>query len=65
LRNLANAANVAESIDPFFFRVRMLPPEKDFYLRDWNDGTTGDDGTEPSTHPVFYQSAATQTGMGC
>jgi len=54
LRNLANTADVAESIDPYFFRLRMLAPEKDFYVRDWNDGTTGDDGTEPSTHPVFY-----------
>jgi hypothetical protein len=57
LRNVANSADVAESIDPFFFRVRMLPPEKDFYARDWNNGVTGDDGTEPSTHPVFYQTA--------
>lgn len=55
LRNLAGTADVAPSIDPFFFRVRMLPPEKDFYVRDWNDGVTGDDGSEPSTHPVFFQ----------
>jgi len=26
LRNLTNTADVAESFDPFFFRVRMLPP---------------------------------------
>lgn len=55
LRNVADTANVAASIDPFFFRVRLAPAEQDFYVRDWNDGTTGDDGSEPSTHPVFYQ----------
>lgn len=57
LRNVANTADVATSVDPFFFRVRMVPPSKDFYVRDWNDGLTGDDGSEPSTHPVFYETS--------
>ncbi|MBI4518128.1 MAG: hypothetical protein HY699_20185 [Deltaproteobacteria bacterium] len=27
----------------------------DFYVRDWTDSpTSGDDGAQPSTHPVFY-----------
>ena len=30
LRNVANAANVAVSIDPFFFKVETVTPEKDF-----------------------------------
>jgi hypothetical protein len=55
LRNLANTANVAVSIDPFFFEVEQIADEHDFYLRDWTDNaTTYDIGLEPSTHPVFY-----------
>ncbi len=32
--------------------------DSDFYVRDWTDNpTTGDDGAEPSTHSVFYQTS--------
>lgn len=56
LRNLANTANVAVSIDPFFFRATGVVAGDDFYARDWTDSpTSGDSGVEPSTHPVFYQ----------
>jgi hypothetical protein len=55
LRNVNNTANVAVSIDPFFFRATELAPASDFYVRDWTDNaTSGDNGLEPSTHPVFY-----------
>jgi hypothetical protein len=46
---------VAASIDPFFARFTELDPDDDFYVRDWTDSaTSGDNGVEPSTHPVFY-----------
>ena len=55
LRNVSNTANVPVSIDPFFFRTTELAPASDFYVRDWTDNaTSGDNGLEPSTHPVFY-----------
>lgn len=51
----AMTTTVPASIDPFFFRIRALPAENDFYVRDWTDSpTSGDDGLEPSTHGVFY-----------
>ena len=49
---------VAISIDPFFFRIRSVAAENDFYVRDWTDSpTSGDDGLEPSTHAVFYHTS--------
>lgn len=58
LRNVTNTANVAVSIDPFFFMVTEAPPAADFYVRDWTDSaTSGDNGAEPSTHPVFYRTS--------
>ena len=46
---------VGVSIDPFFVRHREIEPHQDFYVRDWTDSaTSGDNGVEPSTHPVFY-----------
>jgi hypothetical protein len=46
---------VPVSIDPFFVRNREIEPHQDFYVRDWTDSaTSGDNGVEPSTHPVFY-----------
>lgn len=46
---------VPVSIDPFFFKVTALAVDADFYVRDWTDSaTSGDNGVEPSTHPVFY-----------
>ena len=55
LRNLANTANVAISIDPYFFRLTPITAENDFYVRDWTTTTTSKDlGEEPSTNPYFY-----------
>jgi hypothetical protein len=35
-----------------------IAPDQDFYVRDWTDDAThGDNGVEPSTHPVFYKRA--------
>jgi hypothetical protein len=46
---------VQVSIDPFFFKSVEVPPEDDFYVRDWTGSpTSGDNGLEPSTHPYFY-----------
>jgi len=46
---------VPVSIDPFFFTFTEVVPQSDFYVRDWTDSpTSGDNGVEPSTHPVFY-----------
>jgi hypothetical protein len=46
---------VTVSIDPFFVRFTEVEADADFYVRDWTDSpTTGDNGVEPSTHPVFY-----------
>jgi len=48
---------VGTSIDPFFFHITELPPEDEFYVRDWSDSpvpANHDQGQEPSTNPVFY-----------
>jgi hypothetical protein len=46
---------VNSSVDPFFFKIEELAPEKDFYLRDWTNSATDHDlGQEPSTYPWFY-----------
>jgi hypothetical protein len=55
LRDLTNTANIAVSIDPFFFKSQELATGLDFYVRDWTDGpASGDTGLEPSTHPLFW-----------
>jgi len=55
LRNLTNTANVAISIDPYFFRLIPVNTEEDFYVRDWTTSATNhDEGQEPSSNPVFY-----------
>jgi hypothetical protein len=42
-------------LDPIFFKVSATASDKDFYVRDWTDtAASGDNGAEPSTHPVFY-----------
>jgi hypothetical protein len=54
---LANdgTTSVAVSIDPFFARFTEVTADSDFYVRDWTDSpNSGDNGVEPSTHPVFY-----------
>jgi len=44
------------SVDPFFFKIEELAPEKDFYVRDWTNSASDHDlGLEPSTYPWFYQ----------
>jgi hypothetical protein len=54
----AHTVPVGPSIDPFFFHVSALAPGDDFYVRDWTDNpTSGDNGVEPSTHPVFYSTS--------
>jgi hypothetical protein len=54
LRNLANTAAVAPSIDPFVFHVVDTAPSDDYYIRDWtNSPNSADDGVEPSTNPWF------------
>jgi hypothetical protein len=46
---------VGNSVDPFFFHVAEQVSGDDFYVRDWTDSpTSGDNGAEPSTHPVFH-----------
>jgi hypothetical protein len=51
----AHTTEVPLSIDPYFFEVSTISPDQDFYVRDWTDDAThGDNGVEPSTHPVFY-----------
>src|SRR6202035_5748679 len=55
-----NAGNVINSsIDPFFFKATMLDPDRDFYVRDWTDTSLGthDEGQEPSTNPIFYETS--------
>jgi hypothetical protein len=38
--------------------IPCILPINDFYVRDWTDSaTSGDDGSEPSTHPVFYETS--------
>src|SRR6185295_6010746 len=54
LLNSAGGA-VPVSIDPFFFEATELTTGNDFYVRDWtNSPTSGDNGAEPSTDPIFY-----------
>ena len=49
------ASAVVPSIDPFFFKLVAVPPESDFYVRDWTDNpSSADTGVEPSTNPVFF-----------
>ncbi|MCX6249853.1 MAG: hypothetical protein NTX61_03780 [Bacteroidetes bacterium] len=58
IRNLANTSNRDVSIDPFFFSVQQISNDQDFYVRDWTDNATScDNGLEPSTHPVFYNTS--------
>ncbi len=58
LRNITNTANVNVSIDPFFFSVKQISDDEDFYVRDWTDSSTSNDvGLEPSTDPVFYNTS--------
>jgi hypothetical protein len=46
---------IGVSIDPYFFKITEVDPSDDFYVRDWTDSAvSGDNGAEPSTHPVFY-----------
>jgi hypothetical protein len=46
---------VPTSIDPFFVKFTEIVADSDFYVRDWTDSpSSGDNGVEPSTHPVFY-----------
>jgi hypothetical protein len=55
LRNFANTANVATSVDPFFVHWQTVEPKDDFYVRDWTDSAAvADDGVEPSIRPAFY-----------
>jgi len=54
LLDLANNP-VPVSIDPFFVKYTTVSASDDFYVRDWTDSAaSGDNGVEPSTHPVFY-----------
>jgi hypothetical protein len=54
----AHTTLVPISIDPFFLHGSDLAPEDDFYVRDWTDTpTSGDNGVEPSTHPVFFHTS--------
>jgi hypothetical protein len=49
---------VPASMDPFFVKFTQVVPASDFYVRDWTDSaTSGDNGVEPSTHPVFYSTS--------
>ncbi|HAQ18636.1 MAG TPA: hypothetical protein DCR40_05290 [Prolixibacteraceae bacterium] len=58
LRNLTNTANVAVSIDPYFYRVSPIATNDDFYVRDWTTTAASKDlGEEPSTNPVFYHTS--------
>jgi hypothetical protein len=57
LKDLANNP-VNVSIDPFFVKVTGQTPSDDFYVRDWTDSpASGDNGVEPSTHAVFYNTS--------
>ena len=50
-----NVTVINASIDPFFLKAIEVPTSSDFYVRDWTDtATSGDDGTEPSTHWDFW-----------
>jgi hypothetical protein len=51
-----NITTVTSSVDPFFFKIEEIDPDKDFYIRDWtNNASDHDLGQEPSTYPWFYQ----------
>jgi hypothetical protein len=55
-RRLLHADGVSEvgaSVDPFYLRYSDVASHEDFYVRDWD----GDNGVEPSTHPVFWASS--------
>ncbi len=55
LLGVDNTTPVDISIDPFFFKAAGTTGTSDFYVRDWTDSpTSGDDGAQPSTNPVFY-----------
>jgi hypothetical protein len=55
LRNVANTANVATSVDPFFVHWQTVEPKDDVFVRDWTDSAAlADDGAEPSLRPNFY-----------
>jgi hypothetical protein len=55
LRNVANTANVAASVDPFFVHWQTVEPKDDVFVRDWTDSAAvADDGAEPSLRPAFY-----------
>jgi hypothetical protein len=50
-----NKTVIPSSIDPFFFKIEELAPEKDFYIRDWTiSASDHDSGQEPSTYPWFF-----------
>ncbi|WP_262060961.1 sialidase family protein [Streptomyces sp. STR69] len=50
-----NTTTVTASVDPFFVHWQPVALSDDYYVRDWTDNpTSGDNGVEPSTHPVFY-----------
>ncbi len=51
------SSSIPFSIDPFFFRVEMVSPDNDFFVRDWTDAGSHDPGLEPSTHAVFYETS--------
>ncbi|MFL5938567.1 MAG: hypothetical protein ACJ76U_17200 [Gaiellaceae bacterium] len=58
LRGVDGVTTIPASIDPFFFKVTTIDPNRDFYVRDWTDNpTSGDNGVEPSTHPYFFISS--------
>jgi hypothetical protein len=55
LRNVANNANVATSVDPFFVHWQTVEPKDDVFVRDWTDSAAvADDGVEPSLRRAFY-----------
>src|SRR6185369_12656173 len=58
LRNQTNTGTVPVSIDPFFFFFTDQLAWDDFYVRDWTSSpASGDNGVQPSTNPVFYQTS--------
>ena len=55
LHFVANTANVATSVDPFFVHWQSVEPKDDVYVRDWTDSAAvADDGAEPSLRSAFY-----------
>src|SRR6185436_842626 len=54
LRNVANTANVATSVDPFFVHWQTVEPKDDVFVRDWTDSAAvADDGVEPALRAAF------------